>query len=286
MSYGTSRFTSRIGGVVPAAIGRTWMVNNSAVSSPVSGWDSALSAVQAAVDQADEGDLILIAPGEYDEDVVVATPRLQLAGVGPRHSVRITGVAAGTSTPMTITGVSEVGLYNLNLEARSGGDGLLMQGQLRRCEIATCKIHGGTNAIRIAVAGGGQPVDLRFEENVLGNATNGFSVDYAGGDPGHQLKLLGNTFERIVTDCILEDGATHDWLIAHNIFTANDGTEPTRFLDIDAVGSTGFVTKNVFHTTVFSTAKFAIASGVLFAGNESQAENPSAAVGGTFGRPD
>jgi hypothetical protein len=236
---------------------------------------------------ADRGDVIMGAKGEYDEDITITKSGITLMGMGPRHSVRITGTSAGTKTAMTLSGVQDVALYNLNLEGRtSSGSALVLTGQIRRIEAKGCKIHGGDSAIKIAVPASAQTVDVRFEDNIIANSAIGLFVDYSGGDPCHQIHLKGNTFSKITTDCIVEDGATHDWQIFDNYFTAADGTEPTQFLDIDETGSTGFVANNYFATTVFSTAKFAIADGVLFANNISQAENPSAAVGGTSGRPD
>lgn len=245
--------------------------------------------IQAAVNVAAAGDVILIAPGEYNEDVTVSTAQLTLVGAGPRHSVRVTGIATGsggTATALTVAGVSEVNLINLNLEGRSGGGGLLTTGQIRRMAITGCKLHGGTSALEFRAASGGQFVDVLVDGCVLANATNGVLLTYDGGDPGHQIYVRGCLFQKITADCVLQDGATHDLTIQGCTFAASDGTEPTRFLDINDTGTTGLVADNFFATTVFSTAKFAIASGVLFANNVSQAENPSANVGGTSGRPD
>jgi hypothetical protein len=245
--------------------------------------------IQAAVNAASAGDVILIAPGEYDEDVTISTAQLTIVGAGPRHSVRVTGIATGsggTATAMTVAGASDVNLLNLNLEGRAGGGGLLTTGQIRRLQVTACKLHGGTNALEFRSASGAQVVDVRVEGCVLANATNGLNITYSGGDAGHQIYVRDCLFQKIVTDCVVQNGATHDITIQGSTFTAVDGTEPTQFLDIDDVGTTGLVADNFFHTTVFSTAKFAIAAGVLFAGNVSQAENPSAGVGGTSGRPD
>lgn len=253
------------------------------------GTNSIYNTIQAAITAATSGrgDIIYVLPGEYNEDITHTKTFLRIVGVGARHSVRITGTSAGTKTAMTLSGVQDAGLYNLNLEGRtSSGSALVLTGQNRRIEVVGCKIHGGDSAIKIDVPALSQTVDVRFEDNIIANSAIGLFIDYSGGDPCHQIHLKGNTFSKITTDCIVEDGATHDWQILGNYFTAADGTEPTQFLDIDETGSTGFVANNFFATTVFSTAKFAIASGVLFANNISQAENPSAGVGGTSGRPD
>ena len=253
------------------------------------GTNSIYNTIQAAITAATSGrgDIIYVLPGEYNEDITHTKTFLRIVGVGARHSVRITGTSAGTKTAMTLSGVQDAGLYNLNLEGRtSSGSALVLTGQIRRVEVLGCKIHGGDQAIKIDVPASSQTVDVRFEDNVIANSAIGFNISYSGGDPCHQIVIKDNLFSKITTDCIVENGATHDLSIYGNTFAASDGTEPTQFLDIDTTGTTGFVANNMFHTTVFSTAKFGIADGVLFANNISQAENPSAAVGGTSGRPD
>ena len=251
-----------------------------------SSWETPWATVQKAATAIGERGVIFVAPGEYDEDVILSTSKVKIIGVGSNHSVRITGTSAGTATALTLSGVSDVGIYNLNLEGRSGGAGLSFTGQIRRVDIEGCKLHGGTNALQILVPASSQTVDITIRDNLIANATNGININYSGGDPCHQIKILGNLFSKIVTDNIVENGVTHDYIISGNVFGMNNTSESTQFLDIDETGTNGFVTDNLFATTVFSTAKFAIATGVLFANNISEQENLSANVGGTNGRPD
>ena len=247
---------------------------------------SAGASIQDAVDAASAGDVIFIAPGEYDENVLIETEQITLIGAGPRHSVRITGTLAGTATGVTINGVNEVGLYNLNMEGRTGGSGLAITGSVRRIQVAGCKMHSGDQAVLLDGLAA-QIVDVRIEHCVIGLSAIGVKITASGGgDPTNQVLLKDNYFLRITADCILTAGFAVDLTVIGNTFANVNGVEPTRFLDIDDASTTGFVANNVFATTLFSTAKFAIAAGVLFANNVSQAENPSAAVGGTSGRPD
>lgn len=270
------------------APGTVWFVDGTNGANTLAGtsWTEPFATVQKAINSAAAHDVIVIAPGEYDEDVTSTLSKIAIVGIGPRHSVRITGTAAGTATALTLTGVQDVGLYNLNLEGRSGGAGLVFSGQIRRVEVRHCKLHGGTSAVAIQVPASSQTVDVRFEDNVFANATNGLFVDYSGGDPCHQIVVRNCLFTKITTDCIVEDGVTHDWAISGNVFGANDGTEPTQFLDIDSTGTTGFVCDNWFHTTLLASSVFAIAAGVLWVDNKVQAELPGLAAYGTSGRPD
>jgi pectin methylesterase-like acyl-CoA thioesterase len=278
-----------VGGVAPAQV---FVVNEPLNALNPSG--GIYATVQAAVDASELVDdgvpvEIVLTAGEYDEDVEITRSKTTIRGAGPLNSCRITGVATGsggTATGLKLTGVSDVAVVNLNLEGRTGGSGLHMSGQIRRVSVMGCKLHGGTQAVLLDSDGGGQIVDIRFQGCTIANAATGIFLDYNGGDPCHQIKLLGNIFEKIVTDCVVENGATHDWLIVGNSFGVNDTAESTRFLDIDSVGTTGFVQDNRFATTVFDAAKMAIASGVLWVDNKVEAENPGLAAYGTGGRPD
>jgi hypothetical protein len=278
-----------------APSGNQWFVTKTGAdggSHDGKSWGQALASWQAAHDLASAGDTIYGAPGEYNEDVIVTKAQVSLIGVGPRHSIRITASSAGaTKTPMTVDGVSEVGLYNLNLAPRSTGDGLLLTGNMRRFEAVGCKIgDGGTNAVHIANGVGDAAntvFDIRLVDNLINNCTNGLNVTFEGGsNPGGQYYVARNRFAKIATDCIVQGGFVNDWEIAYNVFSAVSGTEPTRFLDIDDTSTTGLVVGNKFHTTVFSTAKFAIATNVFFCDNKTQAEGSSSTATGTAsGRP-
>jgi hypothetical protein len=276
------------GGLILPNLQTPWYVNGDWTGQFGTGreMDKPLATIAAAVAAAAAGDIIFIAPGEYDEDVVVSTSRLTLIGCGPRHSVRVTGTAAGTATALTISAASDIGLYNLNLEGRSGGAGLSITGQVRRVEVRHCKIHGGDDACLLD-QGAGQIVDVRIEDCVIGNAADGLVIGTTGGgDPNAQIVVRNCLFSKCTADCIKTVGFMNDLVVDGCTFTAASGTEPTQFLDVDDVGTTGIITNCRFHTTVFSTAKFGIATDVFFAQNYTEAEGSSSTATGTAsGRP-
>jgi hypothetical protein len=256
--------------------------------------------VQAAVDAAElvSEDIpvtVIVTPGEYDEDVVVARSNIVIKGSGPANSCRITGIATGsggTATALTLSKavalgqLRDVGVYNLNLEGRTGGAGLYVAGQVRRLQVGGCKLQGATQCVLLDSNSGGQLVDLRFEGCTFANGALGIFLDYNGGDPCHQIKVLGCIFEKITTDCIVENGATHDWLINGCVFATNDGVAPTQFIDLDETGTTGLIANCTFATTVHAASLIAIAAGVLYVNNRTQAEQPGTDAYSTAGRPD
>lgn len=254
--------------------------------------------VQGAVDAAPNNAIIYIAPGEYNEDVVITKRGLRLIGDGCKNSVRITGTNAGTKTAILIDGSLgdgdigegyETGLYNLNLEGRATGSALKLLGLLRRVEVTDCKLHGGDQALLLdAGAAGGQIVDVTFDRVRLANSAIGVKFTGSGGDPHNQVKFIDPVFERITTDCVVNAGgagAVRDLLMTNPIFAAVDGAEATQFIDIDDTGNTGLIVNPVFATTVFASSKIAIDAGIMIIGWQTEREVEST-DGGTNGRPD
>jgi hypothetical protein len=249
---------------------------------------TAKASVQAAIDLASAGDVVFLAPGEYNEDVVIATAQITVIGAGPRHSVRITGTAAGTATAVTIDGVNEVSLLNLNMEGRSGGSGLLIgSGQVRRVSVFGCKMHGGDNGLFIDAGNTGQVVDVIVEDFLIGPTETGVNLDQTSGDPMNQLHLRHGTIQKCSAACVAEGAAfVVDFVMDDVTCTDNNGVEPTVFLDLDTTSTTGFITNCRFATDVFDSTDFAIATGVIFAQNYTQAEGSSSTATGTAsGRP-
>lgn len=238
---------------------------------------------------------ILFSPTEYDEDLVVNGRFLRLIGDGPQHTTRITGTNAGTKTALTVDGSAldgsgfDIELRNLNLEGRATGSGLEVTGLIRRLRVIGCKIHGGDQAVLLDAGGaGGQIVDVIFENCIFANSAIGVKFTGSGGDPHNQVKFIDCIWERITTDCVVNTGgagAVRDLLMVRPIFTLVDGTEPTRFIDIDDTGNTGLIIDPRFATTVFASSKIAIDSGIMIVGWATERETEST-DGGTNGRPD
>jgi hypothetical protein len=66
--------------------------------------------IQAAVDSANEGDTILVAPGVYSEHVAVSKSGLTLRGAGPVSPVERPGVSAGENVVLDGTDLGGVGI--------------------------------------------------------------------------------------------------------------------------------------------------------------------------------
>lgn len=248
--------------------------------------------IQDAVDAADSGDVILIAPGSYDEAVTVTTSGLTFLGVGNKGSIGIapsaTNAIAMTVDGTTGTRVSGITLVNVGLEGNGTGGGLYVKGDIRRFRAFNCKIEGGAFAVTLESTAEGDVADTILAGNEFCWTTTAVSIVVSGGgDPVTQTQIYGNMFHNYTTDGIVNSGAhSADLWIENNTFAnQEDGTEPTQYLDIAVANTTGLVTNNRFATTILDATKLAIAAGVMWVGNYAQAEGPSTG-GGTAGRPD
>jgi hypothetical protein len=140
-------------------------------------------------------------------------------------------------------------------------------------------MHGGSQAVLLSAATTEQFADIRIEDCNIANSAIGISALYDAGDPGHRVFVRGCLFSKITTDCIVENGVTHDWNIYDNVFSTDDGVEPTRYLDINTDGTTGVVANNVFGLAAHSTGDLLIDDTVLYVGNYTE-------EGISTGRPD
>ena len=255
-----------------------------------------LADAKATIDAAEaamaDGDTLLVMPGDYDEAVTITHDNITIIGLGNRGAVAV-APSAVDAVAVTVTGTaaartSNVTLINIGGEGNGTGGGLVVEGNIRRFRAFGCKFEGGAFAAKLNSTAAGSVGDTWLVDNEFAWATTGLHLSVTGGgDPVTQTYVKDNLFHNITADGVLADGSfsTDIWL-RDNLFGAQeDGTEMTQYLDIDVASTTGLVTGNRFATTIFSTAKFGIAAGVLFVGNFAQAEGP-ATGGGTSGRPD
>lgn len=255
-------------------------------------WADAYGTVQAAVDAASAGDVIYIAPGGYDEALTISTGEITLVGVGGAGSVAL-APSAEDAVAITVSGTSAartggVTLINVGGEGNGTGGGLHVHGNIRRFRAYNGKYEGGAFAVTLESTAEGSVADTRLEGNEFAWAVAGVKLlTSGGGDPVTQTRIEGNFFHNIETDGVM-NVTTHSadvWVVG-NVFAATEAAaETTQYIDLAVADTTGLVAGNYFATTVFDTASFAIAAGVLWTGNQAQAEGP-ATGGGTAGRPD
>jgi hypothetical protein len=286
---------------VTDVVRQRYYVNNSTGSNSNDGLSpsSPLASITHALALAKSNDQIFLAPGSYDEAVVItgadaegnARSNLMIVGQGGPGAAAI-APSASNAVAITVSGTaarrnSGVTLVNVGGEGNGTGGGLYVFGNIRRFRAFGCKFEGGAFAAKLESTAAGSVGDTKFVENEFAWTTTALSIVVSGGgDPVTQTLVQRNLFHNFVTDGIVNSGAhsTDLWVIENVFANQEDATEPTQYLDIDEANTTGLVAKNVFATTVMAAAKLAIAAGVIWAGNQVLAEG-AATGGGTAGRP-
>jgi hypothetical protein len=266
--------------------GRAWRVNSRGSGD--------YSTIQAAVDAASEGDVILIdGQAEYDENVTIAKSKLTFVGVGAPRSVRVTSVGTN-STCFTINGGADIALYNLNISGRGTGSALELTGQIRRFTASDCRFGGPSsgNGVEIASSAGGQVVDVIFERCRFEGADGvEFSVG-EGGDPASQVYFKNCDFQYCAVLAINHptNGYSTGLFVQNCMFLPEeDGTVPsTGWIKADNAAQTGAIIGCFFADATHDDGRIALDAGVLYVGNYAEEGNNGAysAAIGTSGRPD
>lgn len=210
---------------------------------------------------------LLLTGGPYEGSFTI--PRtvrgLTLMGIGGRAGASLEAIA---NAPALTNHADDVTLVNLGLSGFGTGGGLLNTGKRLRCFGG--KIEGGADAAILAAgtdaeytAGTkGDSSDVLFEDCEFCWATNGVVLRCSDYGAITQPRLRGCAFHNLDTAHLSErvgsggsnsvgwrnlvvDGCTFDM--------AEDGTAPTKFLDLnDSNDNTGLVTGCAFPTAINS----------------------------------
>lgn len=226
-------------------------------------------ALTRAIAAVPEGTTLYIAPGEYEEAIVIpaSKPNLTLIGMGGRGAVAIAApedATALTNHAQDVTLVN-IGCESGDVDAAAPG-GFLNTG--RRMRAYGCKFEGGAYAFR---AGMGSVAQIDAETQGKGDdclledcelAWSDVGLLLAASDYGAvtQLRLRRCTFHNLVThaDEIGAGGGVtasiqyRDLEISECVFCANeDGAMPTKFLLLnDHNDNSGIVNRCVFPTAI------------------------------------
>lgn len=265
-------------------LGAIWTVDPTYGRDTGSGTTTAT--VQGAVNKASPGDVIVILPGSYHENVSIPKnkPGLTLIGAGAIHSGDISPVSG---VPLTVDGDSTT-LINLDLEAPTTA-ALVVTGN--RCRAYGCKIEGGTIGLDISprtIANGGNGgADCLFQDCEFAWTATG--VQISGTDYGAttELRLVRCVFHNITTAAIAEhvgSGGSAAVTFASldvsecRFLAAEDGSEPTKYLDMNASNSnTAAFTGNYFEHATNAASTFAIGTGTKWIANKTVAGVSTAA---------
>ena len=281
-------------------LGDTWWVDTNASNAADRGGSSGqdptkpLETIGQAITNAAAGDLICVAPGSYDEAITITKSRLTLMGLGGRGGPAIAPSAtdgiAITIEGTAATATTDVTLINIGGEGNGTGGGLHVKGNIQRVRAYGCKFEGGAFGAKLESTAAGAVSDTILDDDEFTWTTTGLDLVVSGaGDPVTNTYVRRPLFHDCTGDCV-RAATVHTanlWVVDGVFANQQDATEPTQYLDIAVANTTGFIANNHFATTVFSTAKFGITTGVIFANNHAEAESTSAneASGTASGRP-
>ena len=183
--------------------------------------------VQAAVDAAVEGDVILVSPGSYRENVTVITSGITIKG----PKAIIDGAYAGTAMTVTADDVALIGLEFVNggvpaTEGAAEGGGLDYTGSgafILKCEAS------GSAGFGIRLTGHGE-----LESNVVAACLGAGIVVDTGDQTGEQVLLRDNEVFRSGSGIEADDGP---FMFDRNTVSNNTG-DGIR-LTVLSAGSTG-----------------------------------------------
>lgn len=235
-------------------------------------WRSPYLTIAKAITVAGVNDKIRVAPkgsgNGYDETLTIpyASKGLVIEGVGPRGSVFVVPTAVG-GKPL-INHADDVTLLNLGLE--TNGAGFALENYGSRLRVLESKLEGGAlaahltlgTAAQIAAATHGAGADILLEDCELAWVTDCLRLGPSDYGPVTQVRLRRCLLHGFTTDgvnVVLPAGgeAQHAfrdlWLEDCEFGNAEDGTEPTRYLDLDGhADNTGRVSGCRFPVVVAS----------------------------------
>jgi nitrous oxidase accessory protein NosD len=190
--------------------------------------------IQSAVDDAGDGDTILVSPGVYSENVVISTSHVRLRGAGGDvilDGSTLTGIGIlvrGTSEALTIADV-EVS----NFEVSSFERGIIVQFATEAI-VSHNYVHDNVDKIAPANLGDGTGIEL-----VTTSASHvSHNVVIGNGFGGIQLRV-GSTENAVHHNRVDENGFQSPTLEGVGIMATGAGTNDNRIEHNDIVGNLG-----------------------------------------------
>lgn len=261
---------------------KTYLRVNAANGSdnPRRGKNKAYQTIQAAVNDAEAGAVILIAPGRYDETVTIprTTGAIMLVGMGGRGAAYIqpsTEDAGGM-----VCHADDVTLLNLGVAGEDATSAVALTVTGARFRAHWCKLEGGLTQLtlgpgtvaQIAAGTHGDGADALFEDCELTWGTNGAILKASDYGAVTQARFRRNLFRNLSAAAFEESGGTasirfRDLLIEGNIFAENEGAPPTKYISLnDDNGNDGLVVGNYFQTALNGGLNL-VSTSLIWAGN-------------------
>lgn len=236
--------------------------------------------LQAAIDRARDGATLVLAPGEYEGNVIIprTTSPLTIIGAGGRDAVMVAALTNGTA----ITNhADDLTLVNLNVVGNGVGGGIVNDGS--RLRLVGCKVEGGADAIILSLGTTAQVTALThglgtnalLEDCEIADATNGVVLRCTSSGAVKRARVRGCMFRALtnhVTERVGSGGAAGVGFLALEVADctfrpAEDGTSPTKYFDLnDDNANTGIVHGCTF-TVAANSGLSLVSTAVKWVGN-------------------
>lgn len=271
------------------------------------GFDRLYTTVQAAVNSGAivpyRGDEILLAPGAYDEAVVIPHTNtltgtvnggFSIIGLGGRGDAAIAPTAAGAKA--MINNANDVTFVNIDFAGDDTSTASFSStGSRLRC--VNCKFETqGTPAVGSASASVGPGSVAAVSAGTAGNCGDVLFKDceFAWCYNGFELKAsdYGQATEIEIANCWFHDtsntsligtpgafgiGSVGGLNCHDNVFSvAEDGTKPSDYVNVNTGFDTGIVTKNSFALATNAAADLKVGAKILWVVNQTEAGNSTA----------
>lgn len=263
-----------VGGGVPTVKGKYWWANSSSTSNKNDGKskDTAFLTIQAAIDKAVDGDAILVAPGQYDETLLV-DKSVTIVGLGGRGAAFVEPDTAGAEG-MKVT-ANDVTLVNLGVAGESTSDYALNLNSAKRFRAYECKIEGPDDII-VLVDGTAtsQTADALFKDCEF--AWGGKAMIFDDSLYGYPTQIFVQEcrFHNIVTHMfgVNPSGLVNDLHVTNSMFAnQEDNTAPTDYILLSSNSNTGIFAGNTFATATNATGVLTIGTGIMWGPNGTEA---------------
>lgn len=233
-------------------------------------WPDALATISEAVSRAAAGDVILVAPGAYDETVTIARAKsnLTIVGLGNRGSAYIepsTEDAAGM-----VVHADDVTLVNLGVAAEDDTSAASLTVTGSRFRAFGCKIEAGADQVVVgpgtvaqeAAGTHGTGGDILFDDCEFCWGTDGIVLTCTDYGAATQVAIRRSKFHNItgkhITEAVGSGGSAavtfRNLEVSDCVFDdAEGGTAPTNYIDLNGDnGNDGIVTRCAFPAAIDS----------------------------------
>jgi len=271
------------------AFGNVWYVNGATGNDTFSGQQNApYATIQAAVNAASSGDVIVIGEGAYDETVTIARTLdgLTLIGQGNQGAI---GIAPTTTAAVgLINNADDVTLINVGVAGEStaayaafstGSRFRIYGGKIEGVDTSGSALVIGPGSVAQVSAGtAGNCGDVNLYDCEFAWSHNGLALTASDYGVPTQVYMQNCRMHNIDGTEVLGVpgafgiGSVRNLMVKNCLFEAmEDGTNPSDYVNVNDASDTGIFTANQFAIPTNAIADLKVGAGVMWVANATEA---------------